>query len=69
MSEQHITVTTSASQWQTERCLGNVRWVQRSMMQAGDYVLQQLFEITEYKGGKPIAARMEWRSVPHEDGP
>lgn len=47
-----------------EQCGAAVRWVPRSMMQAGDMKLQQIWAITKYKRGVAVGVRMEWRDVP-----
>jgi hypothetical protein len=46
------------------RCLGPVRWVPRSMLQAGDYKLQQLFEVIEHTKGNVSVRREEWCDIP-----
>lgn len=50
----------------SERCIGQVRWVPLSAMQAGHRKLQQLWEITSYKDGKPWSLDHEWRDVPFD---
>lgn len=49
------------------RCLGAVRWVPLSMLQAHRRKLQQLYEIICYENGKPVSHETEWRDVPLED--
>lgn len=50
-----------------ERCLGKIQWRPRSMMQAHDKVLQQLWEVIHYKDGMPWKRQEEWRDVPQAE--
>lgn len=43
-----------------------LRWAARSLMQAGDYVLQQAWEIIHYVDSRPVKIETEWRDIPHE---
>lgn len=44
-------------------CSGECRLVPRSMISL-DNKLQQRWRVTEYRDGKPVAVRDEWRDVP-----
>lgn len=54
------------AKYSQEHCAGQVRWVPLSMLQGHRKRLQQLFLVTDYEGGKPVAQRREWRDVPTE---
>lgn len=66
-----ISGTIQANQDEEEiaRCLGVVRLVPKSMLQAADYKLQQAWEIIQYRAGQPWKRREEWRDVPIENYP
>jgi hypothetical protein len=64
MEMDEFVIADSISSTSTEVCLGLVRWVPLSMMQAHRKKLQQLFQICRYKDGRIIEAVQEWRDVP-----
>jgi hypothetical protein len=45
-----------------------LRWIARSMLQAGDFKLQQAWEIVHYDGARPTRLETEWRDIPIERG-
>ncbi len=47
-----------------EKCLGRVRWVPLSPMQAHRKKLQQLYEVIHYRDGQPWKRVEDWRDVP-----
>lgn len=57
-------VDISEAVMKVERCMGPVRFVPLSGMQAHRKKLQQLYEVTEYRDGAPWARTEEWRDVP-----
>lgn len=47
-----------------EECLPELRWVPRSMLQAGDYKLQQRWAILGVTNGQVTTKSYQWRDVP-----
>jgi hypothetical protein len=57
-------IITGGSANSTEYCMGELRWVPISSMQAHRHKLQQLYEVVVYAGGVATGRREEWRDVP-----